>query len=137
MLRRWAGRLQQPDYPGGPIDSAFELDLQSSGDKVTGEGSVAVELSPSHRGGPRQVLLKLAFDGKFFHSDFLVWHYRSGDDASLQFGMMLLRPNVEATELAGRFVGFGAISEHIVSGFVVLRRAEQLSNGNAKRYPPV
>ena len=124
MLRRWEGVIDQPDYEGGPITSQCEITLQPDGRRLTGDGIVIVELTNAHRGGPRAVRVALRFAGEFFHADFIVLEYRAADGASLQFGTMLLRPNAEASEMTGRFVGFGSISERIISGAILLRRPE-------------
>jgi hypothetical protein len=124
MLRQWEGFIDQPDYQGGPITSKCAITLTANGKRVIGDGTITVELTSSHRGGPRAVQMALRFTGAFFHADFIVVEYRPSDGASLQFGTMLLHPNAEATELTGRFVGFGSISESIISGAISLRRPE-------------
>lgn len=123
MLRRWEGVIDQPDYQGGPISSKAVITLTSDGKRVIGDGIIDVDLTSTHRGGPRTVQMALRFAGSFFHADFIVMEYRPSDGTSLQFGTMLLHLNAEATELSGRFVGFGSISESIISGAISLRRS--------------
>lgn len=122
LIGRWEGNFEQPEYPGGALALEARVEFARSVGHIKGRAQVRTRLSKRHRGGPREVTVNLALSGRLPHSDFLKLEYQSVDPGVNQFGSMMLELNAEGTRLNGRFVGYGSISEAIISGTVALKK---------------
>jgi hypothetical protein len=116
---RWRGNVTQDANPRLPVtkydcDSEFDLD----GNYVVGY----LNLQPTRRipGWPKVLEFKLR--GAFVHERFFKMEYTYVDPAAIQLGFMLLDLNTQGTKLMGRFLGFGALSQQLVSGFIKLEK---------------
>ena len=122
LVGRWSGTFEQPDYPGGPLSVAARVEFDRGSGALKGNARVKATLLATHRSGPRDVIITFDLSGGFQHSDLIKLEYRSADPGIVQFGSMMLELNPEGTRLDGRFVGYGSISESIISGIVALTK---------------
>ena len=122
LVGRWRGTFAQPEYPGGALNVSTVIEFTFRDDRIVGHARVAAHLTEMHRGGPREVNIDLDLVGEFRDANFLKIEYRSRDKGVNQFGSMILALNAEGIGLSGRFVGYGAISESVISGIVTLAK---------------
>lgn len=121
---RWTGEIADPKYPDGGIVSTAVVTFNPGSRRVTGSARVISSLAAHHRGGPRESTIQSELTGGFRHGDFLMLEYRSKDASVLQFGAMILLLNGEGNRLDGMWIGYGRISEAIVSGTMTLVKGD-------------
>lgn len=129
---RWKGRIEQPEYPGGAISFEMNLEFQADRSPTKGRAWLSAGLSAAHRGGPLTVRLEFVLLATFRHSQFVKLEYWSDDTGMIQFGTMVLRMNDQGNELRGRLVGYGSVSEAVISGLAVFKKAVTRSHALAK-----
>ena len=64
--------------------------------------------------------IKLKFVGGFLYERFIKFDYSNPDESIIQFGNTILDLSADGKTLIGKFVGFGSITNQIVSGEVKL-----------------
>lgn len=114
---KWTGKVRQEvtinDYPS---EYEVSMELNAYRRTIKGKGSVRIQL-------PNQTYsLSINIDGGFLHERFARLDYENSDVASIQFGIMLLELNSDASELSGRFLGYGARTEQIVYGTLIFEK---------------
>lgn len=63
------------------------------------------------------------FEGGFLYERYLRVDYVSKKRHRIQFGVIVLELSPTGETLSGKFVGYGAFSEDIISGYIELERA--------------
>jgi hypothetical protein len=123
---RWIGKVNQDANSNWPAteydwDSSFELDGKHIVGKFTLQiASQVASPQVDVRGWPK--VLQFNTKWTFVHEHFLKMEYDYIDATTIQFGMLLLELNLQGTKLCGRFIGFGAQSQQLVSGSVSLEK---------------
>lgn len=135
LVGRWEGAFHEPDYPGGALSFEAEMDFESVKGPLLGRARLRTRLRGGHRGGPRSVDMSFDLIGAFRHSNFLKLEYQSRDAGVVQFGTMILTLNAEGSQLSGKFVGYGSVSEAIVSGVGVLTKKAPVGRRSQRAKP--
>lgn len=110
----WQGRLEQTLY-----DKSISMDVHfifSSGKKVV-DG--VIKLKNPVDNSP----IELSFTGGFYHGRFIKLDYTNSDTRIRQFGAMVMSLNDNADELTGKYTGYGSLSNKIINGEIILKRA--------------
>lgn len=66
----------------------------------------------------------ISFVGGFYDQHYLMINYRNKDRKVIQYGFAMFKFSSHANELIGKFLGYGHISEQLVSGNVVLKKKD-------------
>jgi hypothetical protein len=69
----------------------------------------------------KQYLSRFKLEGSFSHDRFLKLDYRNVDDDAIQFGCFIAQ-SANGKTLSGYYVGYGAVSENLVRGFISLSK---------------
>lgn len=111
----WIGTAAQRD---APYTHNVTATINASTHIVTGESKLTITNVMPH-----QLLGRLTFRGGFAHDRFLKLEYQFEDKPGLvQFGALILELSPDAQHLDGRFIGYGATSQHLVWGEVHLQK---------------
>jgi hypothetical protein len=112
LVGNWHGEAVQAE-----LTATVELRLGASGKNVTG----VAELQFVFGGTDRHLILDLT--GGFLHDQFLKLDYtKKDDDGAIQFGTLVVELGADARTMVGRYVGYGSISDRIVSGEMSLKK---------------
>jgi hypothetical protein len=112
----WRGVANQPHSPFGPARMEVKLTLKFVGRVLRGTFHIVVQ-PPA-----RQVQLDFYAACDMFFERFIQLNYRSKDTAMLQFGAIVLEMDDTGNTLKGSYVGYGAISQQLVSGDMELEK---------------
>jgi hypothetical protein len=104
---RWSGKALQAET--GSYE--FDIILQAGRKKISGSGTLK---------GPRRMYI--LFEGGYRNDRFLELMYRNEKDEVIQFGTLIFELHPESSKLKGRFVGYGPLSEKLVSGEVEMEK---------------
>ena len=111
----WRGIThQRKDSTGKPIEVDLSVEFYTRGKIIKGRSRV--------RGGGAE--LNVTFQGGFVSDTHLSLRYNAKDSSKVNFGYCLLTYNAEGKQLKGEMIGYGHLSERIVSGEMELRRIE-------------
>jgi len=113
LIGRWKGTVVQNISDGeNPFvaKADFYFHIPVDDDVIFGEGTVSGTL------GEKKVELLFRARGGFLHNEFLRLEYDPADTGTKQFGSLLLRLNDLSQSLNGRYQGYGAFNQRIVSG---------------------
>jgi hypothetical protein len=80
------------------------------------QNGITGSMTIDHPEGPGDPRLHLVVTVTFIHDPFIKIDYRNRSDTVLQFGSCVFQLNAEGTGLVGRLVGYGSITNQIVSG---------------------
>jgi len=112
LAGQWRGTIVQTS-----LMSDLSVSLEVSGRKITG----AAELRFVLKGQDRHLVLRLV--GGFLHDKFLKLDYtKKNNDGSIQFGSLIVELSSDARTLHGEYVGYGSITNAIVSGAISLSK---------------
>jgi hypothetical protein len=115
----WSGTFSQDLGPLGlPINYRVQLSLVAETERLT--GSMTIIDYPHPQKGP--VTMNLSVDGVMSYERFVQINYSSLDSGVLQFGALLSELSGLGNTMNGRFIGYGAISQRIVSGTFELQK---------------
>lgn len=109
---RWNGKYQQV-FEGNEVTIQINIEL-----KVLSRGAINGIGNVSYGRYSFQVNIK----GGFYLDDFLKLEYENSDKGIIQFGSFVLKLSSNAKEIKGHFVGYGHITEAIISGPVSLSK---------------
>ena len=116
---RWEGSLHQDRGPDGkPIDFPGSIDISAGRKTVSGTLTIRLDLD----GQIEQAKFNLS--GGFLHGVFLLLNYLPRDEATIQFGSIVLELDAAGNLLEGRFVGYGKITQAVISGTVRFEKAK-------------
>ena len=60
--------------------------------------------------------------GGFLHDEFLKIDYQSTDKCTVHFGAMILKLHPDAVTITGKFSGYGAYTQDLISGTIKLKK---------------
>lgn len=109
VLGSWEGSIIQ-EIDGKTMKIKTRMHLTSKGRKVNGD----CLLFPSES----DEVIALDFIGGFRYKDFIKFDYKNKDKQIMQFGSAILSLNPKGKLLIGSFVGFGSMTERIITGTV-------------------
>jgi hypothetical protein len=111
IIGKWVGSITQTIEN---IPTSFNLEITFTADKkiVKGDASFISPLTSR--------TIKLKFVGGFLFERFIKFDYKNPDESVIQFGNAILDLSADGKTLIGKFVGFGSITNQIVSGEVTL-----------------
>lgn len=113
----WEGMAHQEPGPNGqPIDFAVTVELTAGRKTISGRLTIRFELD-----GKREQA-RFNVTGGFFHGYFLQLNYTPRDEATIQFGSVILELDAAGKRLKGRFAGYGKITQTVVSGTAELEK---------------
>ncbi len=116
LLGTWEGSFDQEGGPdGAPLTGRVEIELnQQSGKALTGtarfEATIEDKPLPS----------AIAIQGGYRNDRFLTLAYTNRDSATVHFGSIILELSADGKRLAGRFLGYGFMSQRLVHGTLKL-----------------
>jgi len=117
LTGKWRGTLtQEASSKDGPMEGELEFDLRCGRRTVRGSGV----LWRSFDGHERAISFGLK--GGFLFERFLRMEYGNDKGHVVQFGSVVTELVSEGDRLRGRFVGYGSMSEDIVSGTISLTK---------------
>lgn len=108
----WQGRLVQPNF-----DQRIEIRLVAKSRSIKGRMKITRDLED----GERHV--ECGVSGVFYFGQYLKLDYKNSNPEIMQFGAIVLRLRSDGQELAGKYSGYGAFAQAIVSGDMQLMRA--------------
>jgi hypothetical protein len=112
----WRGVANQPLSAYGPVQMEAKLSFMFVGSVLRGTFGVAFP-TPD---GPIPMDFDAACD--MFYDRFIQLNYRSRDPSMVQFGAIVLDIDDMGKTVRGSYVGYGALSQMIVSGTVQLNK---------------
>ena len=114
----WNGKMVQ-DIQDTTQELSISASFSTRGTAVEGE----LTIHGLRLDGPDKI--RIILTGLFVEHRFLSLEYKYSDlPGSLQFGTVILKLNDAGRKMAGKFAGYGAFSEAIVSGSVELVKAD-------------
>jgi hypothetical protein len=115
LIGKWKGNIvQDSDRELGEM--GIDMVFTSSGKVIEGDCEF---IFPE---GNRVRVIKLKFIGGFYHERFVKFDYTNPEDGVIQFGCAIMILASEGKRLEGRYVGYGSITNRIVSGTVVMHK---------------
>ena len=66
----------------------------------------------------------LDFVGGFYNEHYLMMKYRNKHRKIIQYGLGMFKFGARANDLDGRFLGYGHLSEDLVSGYLTLKKVK-------------
>jgi hypothetical protein len=115
FVGKWCGNLKQ-QFRGQWIIAAIEMEFK------TEQNAIGGEITLDHPEGTSNPRLHLQVCSSFFYDPFIKLDYKNKENTVLQFGCWIGRLNAEGTQLKGRYVGYGAVSNRIVTGDVSVEK---------------
>lgn len=113
IVGNWRGNIKQ-SLKGAPVTIDIEMGF-TAGNKII-EGNCRF-LSPLDN---RTTNLK--FTGGFYHERFIKFDYKNEDEGVIQFGSSIIDLSADGRTMTGSYVGYGAGTNEIVTGNVILNR---------------
>ncbi|MEM7429956.1 MAG: toll/interleukin-1 receptor domain-containing protein, partial [Pseudomonadota bacterium] len=118
LTGKWTGEAHQlrGPYPE-PIDFQIEIDLRATDHGIKGDLYIQMHFEG------RDLVVPFDVSGGFVSGRFAWVNYVAKDLKEMQFGTILagLTPN---RELVGEYIGYGALTDSVVSGFSRLKKVE-------------
>jgi hypothetical protein len=115
---KWKGVVKQ--YPGvlfpGGMEYPINADFTIENDNIGGHFMIDLPLTDETR------RIEFEVRGGFHHGTFVQFNYSARDIGAIQFGSVVTRLSADGRRMCGKFVGYGAVSEEIVSGSVELAK---------------
>ena len=113
LLGTWKGSiLQDADSEWGKMN--IDMTFISNGKIVEGNCTLIYPVDNQ--------VIKLKFTGGFYHERFIKFDYTNPDESVVQFGSAVMILDSNGKTLEGRYVGYGSITNRIVSGTVLMHR---------------
>jgi hypothetical protein len=113
LIGTWRGNIVQDNSSElGALN--IDMTFTSSGKIVEGNCELIYPVGNQ--------LIKLRFIGGFYHERFVKFDYTNPDEAVVQFGSAVMILDSTGKLLEGRYVGYGSLTNQIVSGTVVMHR---------------
>ena len=109
----WQGRLVQRNF-----DQQIEIRLVAKSRSIKGRMKIIRDLED----GERHVECEVS--GRFYFDHYLKLDYNNTNPSIMQFGSIVLRLRPDGKELEGKYSGYGAFAQAIVSGDMRLMRAD-------------
>ena len=114
----WMGTYHQAEGPEGvPVDGSVQLVFEKPDRILTGIGTLAFKRSDG-----TVFNLNIKFHGGFLHNRFLKLEYENVDTGAVQFGTFVAELSPDGRRISGKYVGYGAQSERIVTGTATISR---------------
>ena len=111
IIGTWVGAITQTI---DNIPTSLNLEIVFTANKKIVKGDASI-ISPTTGKS-----IKLKFVGGFLFERFIKFEYKNPDESIIQFGNAILDLSADGKTLIGEFVGFGSITNQIVSGEVKL-----------------
>ncbi len=121
LAGRWQGSgRQEPGLNGVALDYKISAELIVEPTAVKGAGCLRLQFEGKE--------IEEQFDvmGGFIHDRFLKLDYRIKDMGAIQFGSMILEFTADGDNLIGKFLGFGASTQTLVTGSLHLNKVSSL-----------
>ena len=109
---KWTGTMSSSDKAGNSYDVPVTVTFETSRKIVTGE---CLYESQHQKSG-------FKFKGGFLHDRFFQVNYISKNENRMQFGSAILELRASGDTISGKYTGFGAVREEIVSGNIEIKR---------------
>jgi hypothetical protein len=117
----WRGRVYQDRGPDGePLEFLVNATFKTTTKTITGSSVIRVPRPDNEEIEE----VKLTFEGGFLYDRWLRLNYVASDRRQVQFGSTVLLLDSQAKTLKGHFVGYGAITDAIVTGSMKLERVK-------------
>jgi hypothetical protein len=116
LVGKWAGQLNQ-QTDGGPvsIETEMEMAMTPNGDL---RGTWVLFTEPL---GYSQIKHKISCTT--IHEQYVKLEFESDDPAVMTFGTFMARLSANARTIDGQYVGYGSVSDRLVTGSVLFRKA--------------
>ena len=110
----WVGHAHQPSGPRGmPIDLPLNVIFSLINGRCDGEATYEFE----------GVFSTLKLSSRSLKSRYIVWNFYDTDERVIRFGTFLLQLSADGKRLEGKFLGYAAEMEDIVTGSIKLTKA--------------
>jgi hypothetical protein len=119
IVGRWKGEAVQEFKDGTKIPATLEGELdkdKDDNDRVKGKLRYSFEFCNE------KITAAFKVSGEFLYDSFLRLDYINVDDFVMQFGAVVLELDSIGSNLKGKFVGYGAISNKIINADVYLKK---------------
>lgn len=120
---RWVGRVEQnafgPDKKPLEYDVVFDLKV---GHQIS--GSMRVDLPAWVAEMYHRTAFEFEVTGGLLYQRYVRLNYQNRDSRVIQFGSLLAEVDDQGRDLSGPFVGYGALSNRIISGFMRTKRPD-------------
>lgn len=113
----WSGSVQQDEGPDGvPMECRLEANMSVNRGAICGE----MYFHMPYQG--KTITQSFTVTGKFIFDRYLQLNYVSKDEGAVQFGSIVGELSATGKSARGRFVGYGAWSEKIITGSAELEK---------------
>jgi hypothetical protein len=113
LIGTWVGKVDQ-EMPEGILSSDAKMEITVTPKGIEG---VAVLNTPLV-----DYPLVLNFSCGVLYDQFIRLEYVGADPATIQFGTWVARLSANGRKIEGRYVGYGSITDRIVTGYAVLNK---------------
>jgi hypothetical protein len=119
LKAKWIGTIhQEHGSDGDPLDYPITATFSAKRKQIDGTAVIRVPEEDN-----KTIEIDLTFNGGFLHGRFLQLDYISKDKSIVQFGSVVLELDARGKRLNGRFTGYGARVEKIISGSIDMQRS--------------
>lgn len=113
LIGTWEGKVEQ-EYMGSFTSIDAKMDMMLTPDGVEGTGILTVP--------DVDYPLVLNFSCGVLYDQFIRLEYVGADKGSIQFGTWVARLSADGRQIEGHYVGYGSISDKIVTGHAYLHK---------------
>jgi hypothetical protein len=124
LIGTWVGKVDQ-EMPDGMLSSDVKLEIVVTPNGIEGEGILNTSLV--------DYPLVLKFSCGVLYDQFVRLEYVGADPATIQFGTWVARLSASGRKIEGRYVGYGSITDKIVTGHAMLDKQPGKGKGSTTK----
>ena len=113
LIGTWVGKVDQ-EMPDGVLSSDAKMEINATPNGIEGIAVLNTSLV--------DYALELKFTCGVLYDQFVRLEYVGADPSTIQFGTWVARLSANARKIEGRYVGYGSITDRIVTGYAVLNK---------------